>query len=79
MRTMTDTEARAFKAAKTAGRKDFDGLPEHLKWQAGDDLVLGCFSADEWSDICGHDEMPPKGWRTGFAEACDAWTMMVCG
>lgn len=79
MATTTKMEQQAFNKARTEGRAAFNSLPTNLKWEAGDELVIGSFSVDEWSDICGYTEIPPKGWRTGFAEACERWEMSVHG
>ena len=68
-----------FDAAKKMGRRDFDSLSEREKWQAGDDLVLGCFSARDWYEATGNDGLPPAGWRTGFSEAYDNWSTCIHG
>jgi len=72
----TDTK---FKAAAKQGARDFNEMPEREKWDAHDDLVLGCFNGQIWYEACGHDDAPPKGWRTGFGEAADMWAMSIHG
>ena len=76
---MTNAELAAFRKAKAAGARDFDHLSTSDKWAAGDDLVLGCFSARDWYEACGNDDLPPKGWRTGFGEAYETWSMSIHG
>lgn len=71
---LTYDEARKFKAASAQGARDFNSLPVDLKWRVSDDLVLGAFDWTDWLE-----ERPPKGWRTGFGNAADAWVRSVCG
>ena len=68
-----------FRAAMKQGARDFADLPERVKWDAHDDLVLGCFNARDWCEACGREEPPAKGWRTGFADAADLWAMSIHG
>lgn len=60
--------------SRSSGESDFGRLPDQLRHELVDQLVLGDASRVEWAEVFGRDpDRLPPGWWSQLTTAAERW------